>query len=83
MTEIDISTHLQNIVEEPSIALALLGLMRRRKEVIDEMIAAEEPVGTAEAKLRDLRKEYEKTMEELKPRMLQIETELNALMEKL
>ena len=79
----DISAHLQKIKEEPSLGLEALDIMRRRKAVIDEMIELEQPVKEADAAFKSARYEYEKALEKLQPRMNQVDTELNALMEKL
>lgn len=83
MTELDISTHLQKIKEEPSLALEALDILRRRKEIIDEMVELDAPVKVAQQALEAAKKEYEREMEQLQPRMAQVDTELNALMERL
>ena len=83
MTELDISTHLQRIKQEPSTALEALDILRRRKEIIDEMEQLEAPVRTAQQAYEAAKKEYDAGMEQPLMRLTQIDTELNALMERL
>ena len=94
MTELDISTNSRNIQDlaleslvrikqEPSMALEALDILRRRKEIVDEMEHLEAPVRTAQQAYEAAKKEYDAGMEQPLMRLTQIDTELNALMERL